>query len=382
MDWQIKGLTCDPSNFQNVEILDVLIDVDGPRLFTAETGLCTALVMLVDEDDQRARYLVAPTNDEIVSQLEKGIVTVRKAVDQPVVWVLETNHALEPQNAWRTTLRGLPESVLPEKGRMLWPHLQPAFRLRAIGEGLSAGTVPASVIRQVVEGASTALRKAAAHVYKEPAKQGRVSNSRKRLYDLPVQHFAYNSFEVAFSLPEESQECLLQDDADAEMHQIGSALAHAIRRSEGSDDNDSELETLEIELLEALEKLVPPLSGIVTEFEVGGTILGKGDETYRLGRETSKRVKRVLQAVRTKEEKITTLEGLVSEMDRDNFTFTLRQTSDHKDHVCSFSAEIFDEVMAAFVSESRVAISGRETLKNGNIDVSIFNEVGEDPAQL
>ena len=52
----------------------------------------------------------------------------------------------------------------------------------------------------------------------------------------------------------------------------------------------------------------------------------------------------------------------------------------HKDHVCSFSAEIFDEVMAAFVSESRVAISGRETLKNGNIDVSIFNEVSDDSA--
>lgn len=36
--------------------------------------------------------------------------------------------------------------------------------------------------------------------------QGRTSNSRKRLYDLPVQHFAYNSFEIAFSLPYEQQE--------------------------------------------------------------------------------------------------------------------------------------------------------------------------------
>ncbi|MGP9833533.1 hypothetical protein [Marinobacter sp. NSM] len=44
-------------------------------------------------------------------------------------------------------------------------------------------------------------------------------------------------------------------------------------------------------------------------------------------------------------------------------------------------AEIFDEVMVAFVNESRVAMSGRETLKNGNIDVSIFNVVGKDSAQ-
>ncbi|MGP9833534.1 hypothetical protein [Marinobacter sp. NSM] len=163
---------------------------------------------------------------------------------------VQANHAPVPQQAWRSTLSGLPESVLPEKGRMLWPHLQSALRF----------------------------------------------------YDLPIQHFAYNKLEVAFSLPEDLQECLLQDDADAEMPQIGSALEFAIRRASGTDDTDSELETLEIELLEALKKLVPLLSGIVTEFKVSGTILEKVDETYRVGRETSKRVKRVLQAVRIKEE--------------------------------------------------------------------------------
>jgi len=250
--------------------------------------------------------------------------------------------------------------------------------LRAIGEGLSAGTVPASVIRQVVEGASTALRKTAAHVFKEPGKQGRASNYRRRLYDLPVQHFAYNSFEVAFSLPNTQQERLLQDEDDAEMLLIGNMLADAIIRSTGIKDGDSTLETLDIELLEALEKLVPPLSGTVTEFEVGGTILGQTDKSFRLNREASKHVKKALQSVRNKEEKITTLEGLVSQMDRDNLSFTLRQTSDNRDHVCAFSSEIFDEVMDAFVHENRVAISGRETLKNGNIDVSIFNKVNAD----
>lgn len=234
------------------------------------------------------------------------------------------------------------------------------------------------MIRQVVEGASTALRKTAAHVFKEPGKQGRASNARRRLYDLPVQHFAYNSFEVAFSLPNTQQESLLQDEDDAEMLLIGNTLADAIIRSTGMEDGDSTLETLDIELLEALEKLVPPLSGKVTEFEVGGTILGQTDKSFRLNREASKHVKKALQSVRNKEEKITTLEGFVSQMDRDNLSFTLRQISDNRDHVCAFSSEIFDEVMDAFVHESRVAISGRETLKNGNIDVSIFNKVSAD----
>lgn len=90
-------------------------------------------------------------------------------------------------------------------------------------------------------------------------------------------------------------------------------------------------------------------------------------------REDSQRVKKVLQKVRGREEKISTLEGMVSEMDRDNLTFTLRQTSDDRDHVCAFSSDLFDEVLAAFSQVVRVTVSGRETLMNGNIEVSIFS---------
>ncbi|MDY6842319.1 MAG: hypothetical protein SV429_12690, partial [Pseudomonadota bacterium] len=252
--------------------------------------------------------------------------------------------------------------------------------LRAIGEGLAAGGVPASVIKQVVDGASTALRKAASYVLNEPSKQGRVRNSQKRLYDLPVQHFTYNSFEVAFRLPDERQTALLQED-ESEMQQIGTVLADAIQKSTDTKAVDETLAKLKIELLEALEKLVPPLSGIVTEYEVGGTILGNEGRVFRLDRETSKKVKTVLQQIRGREEKITTLEGVVAEMDRDNLSFTLRQTSDGKDRNCTFSPDIFDEVMEAFVQATPVAISGRETLKNGNIEVSIFNKAGSESNQ-
>lgn len=380
MDWQIKGLATDPAYFSRIEIQHVLIELDGPRLFTAETPLCTALFMLVDEDDQAMRFIVAPTDARIVHQLEQGLITVRSALDQALVWVVEADYAYAPTGVWSITLADLPESVLPQKGVMLWPHLQPAFSLRAIGEGLAAGGVPASVIKQVVDGASTALRKAASYVLNEPSKQGRVRNSQKRLYDLPVQHFTYNSFEVAFRLPDERQTALLQED-ESEMQQIGTVLADAIQKSTDTKAVDETLAKLKIELLEALEKLVPPLSGIVTEYEVGGTILGNEGRVFRLDRETSKKVKTVLQQIRGREEKITTLEGVVAEMDRDNLSFTLRQTSDGKDRNCTFSPDIFDEVMEAFVQATPVAISGRETLKNGNIEVSIFNKAGSESNQ-
>lgn len=373
MDWSVDGQEYDPGYFRGFEIQGILIDVDGPRLFTARIPLCMVLFMLVDEDENTMRYIVVPTSESIVGKLEKGLITVRDALDQPLLWVVDTDFDQQPLVAWSTALARLPECVLPQRGRMLWPHQQPAFSLRAIGEGLSAGAVPASVIRQVVEGASTALRKAAAQVFEDTGKQGRARNSRRRLYDLPVQYIAYNSFEVAFSMPERQHGLFDNDD---EVQQLGAALSDAIAASVATEDSDAgSLDALQMDLLEAVEKLVPPLSGVITEFEVGGTILGNDVPPFRLNRTVAKRVKCMLETRRDAEEKITTLKGLVSEMDRDNFSFTLRQSSDCRDHVCFFSAEMFDEVLDAFVHEHSVEISGRETLKNGNIDVSIFNKV-------
>jgi len=37
MDWNIKGLACSSSDFDGFEIQSILIDVDGPRLFSAQT---------------------------------------------------------------------------------------------------------------------------------------------------------------------------------------------------------------------------------------------------------------------------------------------------------------------------------------------------------
>lgn len=371
MDWQVDGATVEATFFENFKIEEVLIEFDGPRLFYATTSFCPMLFMLVDEDELHLRHLVVPASQAMLGNLKKGLLTVREALHQPLLWVVDTNLDYSPQAAWRSDLMALPKEVLPEPGVMLWPHLQPTFSLRAIGDGLTEGAVPASVIRQVVDGASTALRKAALYVTDEPSRQGRVRKSLKRLYDLPAQRFAYRSFEIAFGEPEETagKATPLWEDEEDELAPLGAALEKVITAAASED----QLESLDITLLEAVEKLVPPLSGVVSEFEVGGRIVNAAGRKYSLKREDSQRVKKVLQKVRGREEKISTLEGMVSEMDRDNLTFTLRQTSDDKDHVCSFSSDIFDEVLEAFSQAVRVTVSGRETLKNGNIEVSIFN---------
>lgn len=376
MQWEMQGKPFTCAKLEPGDIQEVLIEYDGPRLFVAQTELCLALFFMVDENDKAMRFIVVPTNQKIIDQLKKGLLTVYEALEQPLLWVMETDLDLKAKEVRATRLQDIPEAVLPTQGLMLWPHLQPVFSLRAIGEGLAPGKVPASVIRQVVEGASTALRKAAIHFLNKNNQQ-EARKTLKSFYDLPAQHFAYNSFEVAFRLPESAQQTLLAEDIQ-EIHEIGTALQTAIELMQLNSNDSENLQKLDILLLEALEKISPPLSGIVTEFEVGGTLLNKENKKFVFNRESSRQIRTTLQAKRQEQEKITQIEGLVSKLDKDNLTCTLRETSDGKDHACSFSIETLDEVLEAFYHGARVTISGRETKSTGHIEISIFDVAVDD----
>lgn len=374
MQWEIKGKPFTCAELEPGDIEEVLIEYDGPRLFVAQTELCLALFFMADENAEGMRFIVVPTSQKIIKELKKGLLTVYEALEQPLLWVMETDLALKAKEVRATKLQHIPEAVLPTQGLMLWPHLQPVFSLRAIGDGLAPGKVPASVIRQVVEGASTALRKAATH-FSNKNDQQETRKTLKSFYDLPAQHFAYNSFEVAFRLPESDQQSLLDEDIQ-EMQEIGSALQTAIESMQlNSSDN---LQNLDILLLEALEKISPPLSGIVTEFEVGGTLLNKTNKKFVFNRDSSRQIRTTLQSKRQEQEKIIKIEGVVSKLDKDNLTCILRKTSDDKDHTCSFPIDVLDEMLEAFYHDTRVTISGRETKSTGHIEVSIFDVAAED----
>jgi hypothetical protein len=266
---------------------------------------------------------------------------------------------------------------------MLWPHLEPVFALRAIGDGLSEGSVPASVIRQVIDGATTALKTIANRVFQKAHAQGRKANFIRQFYDLPAQGFSYNSFEVAFRLPDIKQLKLpdggSSEELGNEFEEIGNQLQQAIEWAMNARPG-VESEQIDIELLEALEKLVPRQTGIVESVEVRGRIFKNAQKRYPLTRESSKSVSNALRKARAMQERICSITGVIPEMDKDNFTFTLRGTEDGREHVCIFPPELIDEVLLAFNTDKRVTVSGRETLGNGNIDVSIVATSEVDPA--
>lgn len=376
MDWIVTAQQFDVANFQGISQEEVLYDFDGPRIFTARSAMGELLFYLADEKDGVCRYIVAPTNASIIGSMKSGLRTVRDALNQPWVWFLDTQYDGRPVAAWKGTLADAPMDALPRPGVMLWPQLEPVFVLRAIGDGLGEGTVPASVIRQVVDGATTALKKIAGQVFHAAHAQGRKANIIRQFYDLPMQGIAYNSFEIAFRLPDRKQLNLgageFPEELGSEFDEIGKQLEQALSWAiDAKPEEDNEL--LHIDLLEALEKLVPPQTGIVKSVELRGRIFRAHHACYQLTRDTSKRVRRALGKARVSQERISKVSGLVRELDKDDMSFTLRETDDSKDHVCRFPQEFFDDVLEVFNTDQRVTISGRENIKNGEIDVSLVS---------
>ena len=376
MDWNIEAAEFAVGAFGIPQPIEILYNFDGPRIFTAASSLGVLLYFLAQEDKHAMRFIVVPTSAQVIQQLKSGVSSVRDALNQPWLWVVDTSADMTPKKSWRCTLADIPPDVLPKPGVMIWPHLEPIFALRAVGEGLSQGNVPASVIRQVIDGATTALKKISSRVLESNKTLGRKTNYARQFYDLSAQGFAYNSFEISFKLPNAElltgADAIRDEELCQEFQEIGNQLQTSIQWALQTETGSTEPTDIDLELLEALEKLVPRQSGIVESIEIRGRIFGNAQQRYSLTRTSTKRVSNALRTVRATKERICRVSGLIPEMDKDNFTFTLRDTSDGRDHCCTFPPDLIDEVLLAFNSDRRVTVSGRETLGNGNIDVSLI----------
>jgi hypothetical protein len=72
-----------------------------------------------DESADRVRYLVVPFSPSLLDRLERGQISIRDALDQPRLWVVDVDNQGVPITASRTTLAHLPAEELPVDGTML-----------------------------------------------------------------------------------------------------------------------------------------------------------------------------------------------------------------------------------------------------------------------
>lgn len=136
----IPGKPADAAQFTPFRPATVLYELDTPRTFTfIPTDGELYLAHWFDESETAIRYLVVPFSSALQSRLESGRLSLRDALDQPRLWVVDVNNQSEPIVVTRTTLEDLPADELPTEGTLLTSNVETRS-----GERLSHGSPAAA----------------------------------------------------------------------------------------------------------------------------------------------------------------------------------------------------------------------------------------------
>ncbi len=348
-----KGIVSDV-----LPIVRVLYEAEIPILYLTRTEQGQTLLAFVAEEGSAGTFtILAPISASSLSALERGYLSVRDALTASWMWL----HLNDPEQSrvWTTSATELPDGVLPLAGTPLLPEHEPVLRTRAVGEQVVLGSMPASVVAFVADSTRKAMKIILDFLEAAPA-AGRPREDHRVLYDLPIQSFAFASFELGFSPPDEGLFPREQIREAARRLERGLTWAseHDDRPLVG--DSDEERETI----LRAALLLTPPLAGPIAEIQVSGTWLTHGK--VRLSRDSRRRVRKELR--RLDSERVVSYQGRIGELDIDNLSFILRDTEDEQDRRGLFEVDLLDDVMEYFRDAIRVAVAGIE--RQGKLYVS------------
>ncbi len=363
--------------------VEVLFEFNGPLIFTFKNSagnLFLAYQVEEDSESDKIRYFVAPTSSSIVEDLNRGTISIRSALTQPISWLVDTDQSRLALSVWSSATSDLPDDAIPEPHVMLRPELQPLIRVRAIGESIKRGSVPGESIKQIVSGVESAIKTITDYIL-DRSSTGRPPEDLRRLWALTAQGFAYASFEISFREPKASDQVPLNFNGDSSggLAKVNELLLGGLKwaASSGVEDTAS-LGATVVErkvVLEAIRHLTPTARGHASEIEIGGKLISpRRHQSIRLTRESRKKVDRGLKTLRDTEEVVFDQRGMIREIDLDNFTFILREMSSPGEQKCSFEADVADEVLEALNSNRQVRVTGRRSPSSSIVNVAFITE--------
>lgn len=375
MMWAIQGRPIDPKRIEPFAPVRILSYYDGPRIFTfrdADGALC--LAVWSDEDSVHSRFLVVAVSDRTIAELESGLLSVREALDQPRLWVVDYEAATGLTAAWLTTLDDVPADAQPQPRAMLHRSLEPILSLRATGAAIRLGEIPGSVVRATVEGARKAIKCLAEFELDSPARKSRPSRALQRLYDLPVQKTLAASFEVQFRSPllepnlfDGLEESEIREEKDvlgrvAEHLHLGLAWLTSSPEAATALPIPSDPE-LSRAIIKALKFLTPSPRGPIQELEIRGELATKTAGPIRLSRNARSIVNGAMSRIPAAKERRVTLRGRIRELNERLMRFELHfEINSHPSHRnCEFDPELWDEVYEMLGVEIAVEVRGTET---------------------
>ncbi len=375
--WDIPGR--DVAAEQSVGALvpvEVLVDIDGPRLFVARSPLGDELLAYnAAEADGRFGWVVVPTDVHTLSRLRAGETALLDGLRQSWVWIVEQGYDGALQRVRRASFDDIPAASLPAPGVTLVALPAPLLVVRAMGPTLSHAEVPASVVRKVIDGAMHAMKALIEHALEVVPSDGRPTERLRRYYDLPTRRLAFGSFEAVFGEPVAVGEQPLLPAEQRVLDVATRLLRRGVAALQG-DSNAIDGDTPDAELvvaLDALSGLLPPGSGVIEEMQLGGRLVGSVG--VKMSREHGARARRFLRRARPAVEPVQ-IKGTIRELDKDAMTFIVRSADLSQSWSCRFSSAHRDDVFTAFSEDTPVAVSGHRRAGKAVIEVLAIEGVG------
>lgn len=373
--WTVPGTDTRADRLGALTPEDVLVDVDGPRVFVARTpDGDEVLVHQCAEDAHRMGWLVVPSSERTVEALRSGQLALRDALEQPWGWLVTQTFEGTIERVVRARVEDVPAAVLPAAGVTLVAPPSPFLAIRAVGAAFSrAGDVPASVVRKVIDGAMHAMKTLVEHALAMTASDGRPTENLRRYYDLPTERLAFGSFEAVFGEPTSpASRPLLPGDQHA-LDRAGLVLKRGIAELQRAPEEDPTLDDELGTALDALSGLLPPASGLIEEMQLRGRLVGPAP--VRLSRAHGARARKLLRRSRATVEPVV-VKGAIRELDRDLLTFLVRSADLQEEWACRASPAQRDDVLNAFSEEYPVAVSGHRRAPRGEIEVIAIEALG------
>ncbi len=311
-------------------------DEEIPVLYTTRTFQGQEnLAYVADINAEGTFTIVVPLMPQTLKGLQAGTITILEALfasPAAIHWT-DGNDA----RAWALDLSEIPDLHLPKRGLTLHLEQEPIFRTRAIGEQIQLGHIPASAIAFVADSTRKALKTVLDYVFAAKT-EGRPRDEHRTMYDLPVQSFAFASFELSFAPPDEG--IFSREDVRLAAEKLESGLAWA----SGKDPTNTLTENSEERevILRAALLLTPPSSGPISEVQVSGAWLK--DTDIVLTRGSRRKVLEALREVDT--ERHAVLVGRLGELDSDRLTFILRDTPEGEERRGAFGEELLADMVA------------------------------------
>jgi hypothetical protein len=340
---------------------EILAEYEEALTFTfLDNAQNLMLAHLAATETDCLRYVVAPTSEAVIGRLKTGAISIRRALEQNLLWVVDVQRDGQIVKCWSQKFSDLPTDAVPDPDVMLYPELEPMIRLRATGNAISPGTIPTATVRSAVAGVENAVRKLTDYIrQKLPA--GRPSEGHRQFYRLEVQEIAFGSLSIAFRSVKPPAELIESVEHANVISRIEDMLVRGLKWSQTGESPSGDIAEAEA-IFEAIREISPGRGATAEVVEVSGRVADKAHGLVRLTRSTRELATDTIKNYRIQlraPDFVTSL-GVVREADKDASSFRLRNRPDQLPELnFFFSDEQADDVMDAFYGDYQVFVTGR-----------------------